>query len=202
MFRIKISTIAQIIFIASLILICAVSCLVYNAVRGDKDYVLTPEQAEDVLGCSMEEFVKYPYVSDPESTTSLRGFYCGTVKINEEGNLVLRLTYEQRQYWKAMLLYRLNLADSNPDLNLSSNYRRLEIYCYREDFEINAESARKAIYACQIRQLLKGRAPEKIKVDVILIDAVTKQTVSEFEANLHTKRIDVVTKDDFSPMNG
>ena len=135
------------------------------------EYILSPTDCAIALGgLTPEEFVDYesewytPSVS-PEKRAH----------IDEDGNLVLYLTDEQKEEMRdaGSLKDQYQNALNNDNIEMSDDYKTIIVNCYAETVFGDIYDAFGASFCLRTYQFVDGIEPKDISIDLILKDGVT-----------------------------
>ncbi len=187
--------------VISAVVICFASVLIAVSINKNSEYILSEAQCKTLFTKTPEEFVESPCPLDLFNEWSGITF-CETAEIDANGNLIFTLTDQQEEQWRntESVKGRIDDALANPDISISSDYKKISIRCYRETASKNIGDGISASYACGVLQLLNGIPPTQNSVEISLIDAKTGEVVSLLVADLETSRVGPYSKDKFSSM--
>ena len=134
-------------------------------------YAFTPEICNFLLQQSPEEFC-----AEKGKGTLIQDGYLYS-RVNKDGNLVLVLNDIQKDNWKTLMLQSktLNLFKSFGDIEVSNDYTKCTIKCYKETVLDDTVAFMSNTIYCVFLQAIEGKNSEDIKVECDFVDAVTNE---------------------------
>lgn len=138
-------------------------------------YVLPPKIALALFGCEPEEFFDYPYNYGDDSCEDFRNH----ASIDQDGNLVLRLTFDQILKDMEVVYSDLEGLDELEEVEISEDYTSITITGNRDEvlYVYGYELGVATIFDMAKHQLYGGKDPGTISVTFTIVDKNSGQTV-------------------------
>lgn len=138
-------------------------------------YVLPPKIALALFGCEPEEFFDYPYNYGDDSCEDFRNH----ASIDQDGNLVLRLTDEQILTDLAAYDSDLERLDELEAVEISDDYTSITITGNKEEvFDVfEREFGVLTVFDMAHRQLYFGKDLDTISVTLTIVDKSSGQII-------------------------
>ncbi len=144
-------------------------------------YEIPADLCKPIFGVTAEEFFETEFDYDDYFTDDIRTYS----KIDRKGNLILRITEEQRQgiidfsYDGWDLMGSIGISDMIEDegIDVAPDLSSVTISCYKDDVISKCYTAFVGMSMIPQVQLLNGVEPESITFDLIIKDALTGEVV-------------------------
>lgn len=144
-------------------------------------YEIPADMCKPIFGVTVEEFFETEFNFNDYVTDDIRTYS----KIDRKGNLILRITEEQRQgiidfsYDGWDLMWSIGIADMIDDegIEVAPDLSSVTINCYKDDVTSKCYTAFVGMSMIPQVQLLNGVEPESITFDLIIKDALTGKVV-------------------------
>ncbi len=143
-------------------------------------YEIPADMCKSFFGVSVEDF----FITNCDYYDTL-GDFREYSKIDRKGNLILRMTEEQRKGviefwydgWDLMGSIGVDDLSEFEGIEVAPDLTSVTVCCYKDNAVYQFFTARLGSWGIPVIQLLNGTEPEEIKLDIILKDAVTGEVV-------------------------
>ncbi|MBQ7935196.1 MAG: hypothetical protein IJ333_02455 [Clostridia bacterium] len=134
------------------------------------EYKLSPDICQRLLGVTPEDFFSQPY---PFSWTEDFRTYS---KLDENGNLILRLNEQQKRDWRNQYTDEIAVAKTH-GIKISADYTYMTTWSYMETIDSDITASILALRGLEINQLLNGQDPAELQITFVVMDAGTQTPV-------------------------
>ena len=152
----------------------------FNEIRLDKSllvYEVPADLCKPIFGVTVEEFFETEFDYDDYVTDDIRTYS----KIDRKGNLILRITEEQKRGiidssydgWGLMGSIGVDDLSEIEGIEVAPDLTSVTVSAYKDNAIDLRFTARLGSWGIPLIQLLNGTEPEEIKFDLILKDALT-----------------------------
>lgn len=150
-------------------------------------YEIPADMCKPIFGVTVEEFFETEFNFNDYVTNDIRTYS----KIDRKGNLILRITEEQRQgiidfsydgwdlLWSIGIPSGITYLTEDEEIEVAPDLSSVTINCYKDNVIDKCTIAYWGAAEFPIIQLLSGVEPESIGYDFIIKDALTGKVVFE-----------------------
>lgn len=136
-------------------------------------YKLPPNICLALFGCEPDQFFDWEldyYTPDND--------FRKHAKVDENGNLILRLNNKDKEIFRNEKNWGIGIDDlkKRDNIKISADYSKITIYCYAETASVDLLYVTFGVSSLAVEQVLNNRDPATISVEIIVKDAVTKDT--------------------------
>lgn len=137
-------------------------------------YVLPPNICVALFSFEPEEFFNIEF-----SFYTSENDFRQNASIDKDGNLVIWLTEKQKEVWRNENSwgYNLETLQNSENIEISDDYTKVIVNCYEETATGDIVCLAFGHKSLGIEQLLSGKEPKSININIILRDGVTGETV-------------------------
>lgn len=148
-------------------------------------YEVPADLCKPIFGVTVEEFFETKFDYNDYFTDDIRKYS----KIDRKGNLILRITEEQRQgiidfsydgwdlMWSIGIPSGITYLIEDEEIEVAPDLSSVTINCYKDDVTSKCYTAFVGMSMIPQVQLLNGVEPESITFDLIIKDALTGKVV-------------------------
>lgn len=145
-------------------------------------YTIPPKTCVALFGETPKEFAKNPNDWDTWED------FCVDSKVNNAGNLELKLSDKQKATWKNFYESHLQDAKKLEGIYISDDYTKMSVALTSKTALEQTSASIMAFKGCFVNQLLNGKDPETMFIDITFTDAETGSTIAH--ANWPDEEID------------